>query len=336
MRTPAAPIIDGLIFYSDGEAAPLRDGGVTAANVTCAYPLAGLTQAVDEMAAWVRRTGEDGSPWRLVRTARDIELARSEGRVGLIMGWQNILPIENQIDRLAFFHAVGLRVIQLSYNEASLVADGCLEERGVGLTAYGRDVIREMNRLGIAVDLSHCAEQAALDAANVSSKPILVTHANARAIFDRPRNKNDDVIRAVAETGGVIGLSIHGFMNWDGNPANPPSLEGFVRNVKHVRDLVGIDHIGIGTDYCSVTKSEAADFFLHMSKSKYDGTAGDYIRAFGNTRDGRYPAEVPTPRDYPKIFDALGEAGFSDDEIDKIAGANFLRAFGEIWGDTTP
>lgn len=327
------PVIDGLIFYSDGDASPLLDGGVNAVNVTCAYPLAGLVQAIDEMSAWIHRAGEENSQWRIVRTAADIEKAKAEGLMGLIMGWQNILPIENVIERLALFHAIGLRIIQLSYNEASLVADGCLESRPVGLTSYGREVVKEMNRLGIAIDLSHCAEQVALEVAEISKKPILATHANARAVFEQPRNKNDDVIRAIAATGGVIGLSIHGFMNWDNDPSHPPTLQGFVKNVRHVYNLVGCEHIGIGTDYCSVSNNDAANFFLEMSKAKYDGTAGNYIRAFGNTRESRYPAEAATPREYPKIFDALSDGGFSDSEIDKIGGGNFLRAFREIWGE---
>lgn len=327
----AGPVIDGLIFYSDGDPGPLLDGGVTAVNLTCANPLAGLWRAVDEMGAWIRRAGLPGSRWRIVRSAADIAAARAEGRMGLILGWQNILPVEHQLDRLAFFHALGLRVIQLSYNEASLVADGCLERRPVGLTAFGRSVVVEMNRLGLAIDLSHCAETVALEAAEISSRPILVTHANARAVFEQPRNKSDAVIRAVAGTGGVIGLSIHGFMNWDGDPAHPNTLAGFVANVRHVRDLVGVAHIGIGTDYASLSRPDAADFFLTMSRDKYQGTAGAYIEAFGNTLEGRYPAEAPRPQDYPRIFDALADAGFSDDEIAAIAGGNFLRAFDRIW-----
>jgi membrane dipeptidase len=331
MTKRSGPVVDGLIFYSDGDPTPLLEGGVSAVNLTCANPLAGLVQAVDEMSVWIRRAGLAGAPWRIVRQVGDIEAARNEGRLGLILGWQNILPIENRIERLAFFHALGLRVIQLSYNEASLVADGCLERRPAGLTAFGREVVAEMNRLGIAIDLSHCAETVALEAAEITSKPILVTHANARAVFEQPRNKSDEVIRAVAGTGGVIGLSIHGFMNWDGDPGHPASLDGLVANVRHVRDIVGADHIGIGTDYASLSHPRAADFFLEMSEAKYQGTAGAYIRAFGNTLEGRYPAEVPTPRHYPRIFDALSDGGFSDAEIDGIAGGNFFRAFGAIW-----
>lgn len=325
------PVIDGLIFYSDGDPGPLLDGGVNAINLTCANPLATLASAVDEMATWVRRAGLPDARWRIVREVGDIARARSEGRMGLILGWQNILPIENQLDRLALFHGLGLRVIQLSYNEASLVADGCLERRPVGLTAFGRTVVAEMNRLGLAIDLSHCAETVALECAEISTRPILVTHANARAVFEQPRNKSDEVIRAVAGTGGVIGLSIHGFMNWDGDPAHPSTLAGFVDNVRHVRDLVGMEHIGIGTDFSSLSRPDAADFFLSMSKEKYHGTAGAYIAAFGNTLEGRYPAEACRPQEYPRIFDALADAGFSDAEITAVAGGNFLRALDRIW-----
>jgi membrane dipeptidase len=192
-------------------------------------------------------------------------------------------------------------------------------------------VVAEMNRLGLAIDLSHCAETVALEAAEISTRPILVTHANARAVFEQPRNKSDAVIRAVAATGGVIGLSIHGFMNWDGDPSHPNTLEGFVSNVRHVRDLVGVEYIGIGTDYASLSRPDAADFFLSMSKEKYQGTAGAYIEAFGNSLERRYPAEAPTPQHYPRIFDALADSGFSDSEISAIAGGNFLRALDQIW-----
>ena len=332
MTSATDPVIDGLVFYSDGDASPLKDGGVTAVNLTCVNPLAGLVQAIDETATWLRRVDSPESQWRLVRTTDDITKAQADGKVGLIMGWQNILPIEHKIDRLTLFRDLGLRVVQLSYNEASLVADGCLEKRPVGLTAFGRKVVEEMNRLGIAIDLSHCAEQVAIEAAEVSSKPILITHANAKSIFDQPRNKGDDAIKAMAKTGGVIGLSIHGFMNWDGNPKNPATLEGFVRNVKYVADLVGIDHVGIGTDYSSLSHPHAADFFLTMSHSQYPGTAGAYIQAFGNTLEGRYPEAVPTAREYPQILEALIQGGFSKDDVDKIAGGNFMRAFREIWG----
>jgi membrane dipeptidase len=329
---PGRTVIDGLFFYSDGHAEEALAGGIHAINLTVVHPLSGLTQAMDEIAAWTRRATEADSQWHLVRTTQDIVEAKAKGRLGLIMGWQNTLPIEDRIDRIALFQQLGVRIMQLTYNSANLIGDGCLERRDAGLTEFGRQVIAEMNVAGMAIDLSHCGEKVALDAAEITSKPLLLTHANAKAVFARPRNKSDKVIQAVTQTGGVIGLSTHGFMNWTSNPAQPPNLEGFVANVKYVRDLVGIDHIGIGTDHATVGDPTAADSFLAMSKEKFAGTAGDFVSAFGNKLENRYPKETPTPREYQRILQALSQHGFTSGEIDKIAGGNFLRAFRVIWG----
>jgi len=329
----SAPVIDGLVFYSDGDATDLLSGGVSAVNLTVVYPLADLRQAIDELSEWLKRLGDPESQWRLVSTTDDIRRAGEEGKVGLIMGWQNMLPVEDRLDRLTLFHRLGVRVMQLTYNDANFIGDGCLERRDGGLTEFGRRAVAEMNAVGIAIDLSHCGEKVCLDAAELSNKPILLTHANAKAVFNQPRNKSDDALRAVARTGGVIGLSIHGFMNWSGNAAEPPSLEGIAEQAKYVRNLVGIDHIGVGTDFASLGDKSAADYFLAMSKSKYSGTAGAFVRAFGNRLEDRYPKDTPTPRQFPRIFDALARAGFKSAEIEKIAGGNFVRAFREIWGN---
>ena len=328
----AAPVIDGLVFYSDGDPADLIAGGVSAVNLTVVYPLADLRQAIDELSQWLKRLAQPGCPWRLVESSDDIARAREEGRAGLIMGWQNMLPVEERLDRLRLFHRLGVRVMQLTYNDATVIGDGCLERRDAGLTEFGRRVVAEMNEVGIAVDLSHCGEKVAFDTAEVTTKPILFTHVNARAVFVQPRNKSDAAIRAVATTGGVIGLSVHGFMNWSGNAAERPSLDGFAANVRHVRDLVGIDHVGIGNDYAALGDKSGADFFLNMSRDRYAGTAGAFVKAFGNRLEDRYPPETPSLREFPKLFDALRRHGFTSAEIDKIGGGNFLRAFREIWG----
>jgi membrane dipeptidase len=329
---PDRTVIDGLFFYSDGHAEEALAGGIHAINLTVVHPLAGLTQAFDEIAEWTRRVRMPDSRWHLVRTTKDIIDAKAKGRLGLIMGWQNMLPIEDRIDRIALFQQLGVRIMQLTYNAANFIGDGCLERRDAGLTEFGRQVVSEMNAVGVAIDLSHCGEKVALDAAGITTKPLLLTHANANAVFARPRNKSDKVIRAVAQTGGVIGLSTHGFMNWTGNPAQPPSLEGFVANVKHVRNLVGIDHIGIGTDHAVLGEPGAADGFLKMSKEKFAGASGDFVAAFGNKLESRFPQEIPTPREYQQILQALSQHGLTSGEIDKIAGGNFLRAFRDIWG----
>jgi|KBSSwiStaDraftv2_1062776.scaffolds.fasta_scaffold01054_10 membrane dipeptidase len=326
------PVIDGLVYLCDGDPAPLRDGGVTAANITVTDMFWDLEATFIGMGEWHRKVNAPDSGWRLVRTADDILAAQAEGATGLIMGWQSLTPLGNRLERVAAFHALGLRIAQLTYNEASVAGDGCLEERGGGLTRFGRLLVPEMNRVGVGIDLSHCGDRTAFEAARTSSKPVFLTHANAKAINDRVRNKLDETIKAVADTGGVIGVSIHGFMNWDGDPAHPPTLQNFVRHAQHVANLVGVDHVGIGTDFTAVRDEASAQSILDMSKNSYPETGGVFAAAFGNTSAGRYPKETPTPREFPRILDALRDGGFNSAEVDAIGGGNFLRAFREVWG----
>jgi membrane dipeptidase len=329
---PRSPVIDGLVYLCDGNPAPLRAGGVTAANITVTHMFSDLAQTFEGMGEWHQRVNAPGSGWRLVRTADDILAAQAEGRTGLIMGWQSIGPFGTSLARVAAFHALGLRMAQLTYNEASPAGDGCLEPRGGGLTRFGRALVAEMNRVGIGIDLSHCGDRTACEAARASSKPVFLTHANAKAVNDRVRNKLDDTIRAVADTGGVMGVSIHGFMNWDGERGHPPTLDNFVRHARHVADLVGVGHVGIGTDFSAVQDEASVRAILDMSKGDYPETGGVFAAAFGNDSAGRYPKETPTPRDFPRILDALARGGFSAAEVDAIAGGNFLRAFRQVWG----
>jgi membrane dipeptidase len=327
-----APVIDGLVYLSDGDPAPFRQGGVTAANITVTHMFWELEQTFEALGEWHRRIAAPGSGWRLVRTADDILAAQEEGRTGLIMGWQSITPLGPRIERVAAFHAMGVRVMQLTYNEASLAGDGCLEERGGGLTRFGRKLVARMNEVGVAIDLSHCGDRTAYEAARASRKPVFLTHANPKAVNDRVRNKLDDTIRAVAQSGGVIGVSIHGFMNWDGDANHPPSLENFVRHARHVADLVGVEHVGVGTDFSAVRDEATATSILEMSKGSYPETGGVFAAAFGNRSAGRYPKETPTPREFPRILEALARGGFTAAEVDAIGGGNFLRAFREAWG----
>ncbi len=325
-------VIDGLIFYSDGDPRDLLAGGYAAANVTVKDPLAGFEEGFDAMARWLALAARPDSPWWLVEGAADIPAAKAAGRVGLVMGWQETRLLGNRIERVAAFHRLGLRACQLTYNEASAVGDGCLEPRNGGLTRFGHEVVEAFNATGIAIDLSHVGEQTCLDAARASRKPVLLTHANAKAVHDRVRNKSDAVLRAVAATGGLCGASIHGFMNWSSDPATPPSLDGFIAQLRYLVDLVGIDHVSFGTDFAAVGNPRAADFFLEMSATRYASGTGDYVRAFGNSLEKRFPDALNNPRHMARKTEALLEAGFSAEAVAKIMGGNLLRVLGEIWG----
>ncbi|MEO6983957.1 MAG: membrane dipeptidase [Paralcaligenes sp.] len=326
------PVIDGLVYFCDGNPAPFRSGGVTAANITVTHMHWGLEETFTALGQWHKRLAMPDCGWRLVRTASDILAAQEEGRTGLIMGWQNSLPFGVQIDRVAAFHALGLRVVQLTYNEANEVGDGCLEERGGGLTRFGLALVAEMNKVGIAIDLSHCGERTTIEAAKASHKPVLATHANAKGLNDQVRNKSDKAIRAIAKTGGVIGTSIHGFLNWDGHPKHPPTLANFVRHAQYIADLVGVEHIGIGTDFSAVQNEQSVRSILELSKGAYPETGGKYAQAFGNASAARYPTQTPSPAQFPRIIEALEKGGFSTQEVNAMAGGNFLRAFQQIWG----
>lgn len=330
--SPGYPVVDGLVYFCDGDPAPLKTGGVTAANVTVTHMLWDLPETFAALGRWHKILADHNSPWVHVKMVEDIYRAYESGKVGLIMGWQNALPIGSELDRVAAFHALGIRVIQLTYNEANLAGDGCLEPRDAGLTEFGVSLVHELNTTGIAIDLSHCGNQATIEAARASTKPVLVTHANAYGLDPQPRNKSDEALHAVASGGGVIGASIHGFLNWDGNPENPPTLQNFVRHVQYIVDKVGIEHVGIGTDFSVAQTESSVRDILEMSRRSYPETGGKYAEAFGNDSASRYPRETPTAAEFPLILDALEEGGFSDSEIEAIAGGNLMRVFGAVWG----
>lgn len=326
-----ATIIDGLVFFSDGSTRDMLTGGVTAINVTVSEMAADFEQALMDAMVWRQRCAAPDSPWLLVQRAEDIARAKASGKLGLIMGWQNGKPLGDKIERAALFHELGIRVIQLTYNEANLLGDGCLEKRNAGLSDAGVAMVKALNRVGIAIDLSHCAPQTCLDAARESSKPVLLTHANANAIIPRPRNKSDDIIKAVADTGGVIGCSIHAYLSWRGDPRQQPLLEDFVANVKHIGALVGYEHVGIGTDFPSVDSYEAVRHVMVMSRTKYARSGGDFSDAFGDVMEARYPVETPTPAQFPAFTTALHRAGLTDSQILGVLGGNFERAFAQAW-----
>ncbi|HVL76164.1 MAG TPA: dipeptidase [Noviherbaspirillum sp.] len=327
-----ASIVDGLVFFSDGSTRDMKAGGVNALNLTVTDMASGYEQALKDVMAWRERCADPASGWMLIEQAEDIERAKAAGKVGLVMGWQNSRPLEDKIERIGIFHALGMRVMQLTYNEANLIGDGCLEKRNAGLSKFGFEAVREMNRVGVAIDISHCGEQTCLDAAAASDKPVLLTHANANAVVARPRNKSDAVIKAVCDTGGVIGCSIHAYLLWRGIAGQRPQLDDFVANVKYIGERYGYEHVGIGTDFPAVDTYEAVRHVMVMSRTKYPGSAGDFSGQFGDVMEARFPVEVDTPAKLPALTQALEKGGLSEEQILGVLGGNFRRAFDAIWG----
>ena len=300
----------------------LHNGGVTAINATCVV-WEGFLQAMDNHAAWLRRFRQYGEFLAQVTSTEDILRCKREGKVGIILGWQNASPIENELNRLELFHALGVRIIQLTYNERNLLGNGCYERADGGLSNFGVDAVREMNRLGILIDLSHVGDQTTLDAIDCSAKPVACTHANARSFFDHVRSKTNEALQRIADKGGVIGAN-----------AFPPFLrDGFDSTVDSYLDAiddlvarVGVDHVGIGTDY---TQDQPAAFF-------------DWLFAQQGTKYRERPVAYPYPLIHPRgmerpdtlsnLAGGLLGRGYSSADAAKILGGNWLRLFREVWG----
>ena len=327
-----ALIIDGLTFMSDGYADGLKAANVVATNLTVSHFEGDLERTIDDMAAWAARLARTDCPWRLIERAADIPAARSAGQVGLIMGWQNMRAISDNLDRIALFHRLGVRVMQLTYNRRNFLGDGCLEPEDGGLSDLGVEAVGVMNHVGVAVDLSHVGKRATLKAAEVSTKPVLITHSNAEAVVASPRNKSDEEIKAVAGGGGVIGTSVYGAMCWTGDPQEPPSLDDYLRQLDYIVDLVGPDHVGIGTDLPAVSDLAVVKAVTEMTLARSAAFIGDYVAAFGNEIAGRYIRECTDQTGLVHITEALVDRGWSEAHIRGLLGENFLRVFGEIWG----
>ncbi|MDP6778163.1 MAG: dipeptidase [Candidatus Latescibacteria bacterium] len=319
-----AIVIDGLNvsnWRSPAVFENVRAGGFTAINATSAI-WEDCRGGLDAIAAWMRRFSEDLEALAPVRTVDDIRAAKAEGKLGIIIGWQNASPIENDLDRLAVFHGLGVRVIQITYNERNLLGNGCYERSDGGLSRFGVDAIKEMNRLGILVDLSHVGDQTTLDAAEASEKPVSCTHANARAFFDHVRNKTDDALQLIAERGGVIGANAF--------PAFFPNtfettLAEYVDAIEDLVDRVGIDHVAIGTDYTLDQPKSFFDWLFSQQGTKIQERPISYPDPL------LHPAGIETPDKFPSIAGELLGRGYGEADIRKILGENWLRIFGEVW-----
>jgi membrane dipeptidase len=258
-----------------------------------------------------------------VRTIADIDEAHRSGRVGLVFGLEAATPIENEIDRLDVLYGLGLRQIGIAYSDANALGSGLAERSDAGLTALGRRAVTRMNKLGLAIDVSHSSDQTALDTCRQSDRPVLVTHAGARAVWDTPRMKPDDVLRAVAETGGVIGISAAPHTTLSG--AHPRhSIESVMDHFRYCADLVGLDHVAFGPDTLYGDHVALHRIFAHLlAIGATQGPSFDPVSYV----DG---LENPT-ENFPNICGWLVQHGFSDTEIRAVLGGNIYHALQSIW-----
>ena len=318
-------VVDGLnVSNWDSSAVyeSLRGGNVTAINATIAV-WEKYTEAMDNVSAWLRRFRERSDTVTQVTRVQDILDAKRDGRTGVILGWQNATPIENDLDRLDLFYKLGVRIIQLTYNERNLLGNGCWERNDEGLSHFGIDAVAEMNRLGILIDLSHVGDRTTLDAIEISEQPVACTHANARSFFDHPRNKTDEALRLIADKGGVIGAT-----------AWPPflrkgwesTLEDFADAIDDMVDRVGINHVGIGTDYTQDQTKEWFDVLMSQQGTRFNERRLTYPDV------PAHPEGLETPDNMPNIAVELLKRGYPDEDVAKVLGGNWVRLLREVWG----
>jgi membrane dipeptidase len=259
----------------------------------------------------------------VVRTVADIDEARRSGRVGLVFGLEAATPIENEIDRLDVLYGLGLRQIGIAYSDANSLGSGLSEVTDGGLTAFGRRAVTRMNQLGLAIDLSHSSDRTALGTCERSDRPVFITHAGARAVWDTPRMKPDDVLRAVAATGGVIGMSAAPHTTLSGDHPRH-SIESVMDHFRYCVDLVGVEHVAFGPDTFYGDHVQLHKIFAHLlSISAARGPSFDPVAYV----DG---LENPT-ENFGNICGWLVRHGYDDETIRAVLGGNIYRALQSIW-----
>lgn len=310
-------VIDGLggfgFKYLD-----ILAGGVTATNVTIGGQHTNTDEALNQIRRYYGLIEMAPDRVMLVEEADDILKAKQQGKLGIIIGTQNATPIGDFVELLYIFRKLGLRIIQLTYNEANLLGCGCLEPADGGLTAFGTEVVQAMNRLGILIDLGHTGYQTSKDAIEISDDPVIFSHASPAALRDKPRNRPDWLIRLVAEKGGVMGLMPYSAF-CKSAPGKRPTLQDFFDQIDYVVQLVGINHVGIGTDMFEGRTREDHHFTAVRNKGLLSPFEERHVEGFFSIRD------------FPRITEGLVSRNYSDEDIRKILGGNFLRVFKQVW-----
>lgn len=309
-------VIDGqqINRWDDEVVAEERAGGVTCLNATCAV-WADARAAMGQIANWYRRVRQHPEDLHLVTRAEDVRAAKRGGQVGVILGFQNASPFEDDVSLVEAFHRLGVRVVQLTYNIQNLLGSSCYDPTDGGLTRFGRGIVAEMNRLGMLVDLSHVGERTGRDAIEASAAPVAITHANPRWVCDVARNKSDGLLQALAEHDGVLGCT-----------AYPPFLGGkdktlndFCGMIERLAEQIGIEHVAIGTD---LTRKCINEDLAWLRNGRWR-----FPQPGQRLEWPEWPQWFQSAADFPNITRGLEERGFTQEQTAAVMGGNWLRLF---------
>ncbi|MEN0041489.1 MAG: membrane dipeptidase [Pseudomonadota bacterium] len=303
----------------------MREGGVDAVHVTIAYheQFRETVANIEQWNGWFERHPD---LIRMAYTAADVRQAKRDGVTAILFGFQNPSPMEDDIGLIEVLHRLGGRFMQLSYNNQSLLATGCYEDEDPGITRFGKQAIAEMNRVGMVIDMSHSAERSTLEAIELSSRPIAITHANPHAWHPALRNKSHAVLKALTDAGGMLGFSLYPHHLKDGSGC---TLESFCRAIADTAEAYGAEYLGIGSDLCQDQPDSVVEWMRNGRWSKVT----DYGEgSASNTGFPPQPDWFKDNRDFGNIRRGLGDVGFSKEEIDGIMGDNWLRFYEDSFG----
>ncbi|MEM8626863.1 MAG: membrane dipeptidase [Pseudomonadota bacterium] len=298
----------------------MRAGGLDAVHVTIAYHES-LRETLTNIGVWNQWFETFPDLIFQGRSGQDVQRARETGRTAIFFGFQNPSPIGDDISLVEIFQTLGVRFMQLSYNNQSLLATGCYETNDPGITRMGREVIAEMNRVGMVVDMSHSADRSTLEAIEISSRPIAITHANPRGWHDALRNKTDDVLSALTQTGGMLGFSLYPHHLAGGTDC---TLEAFSTMIARAAERYGVTALGIGSDLCQDQPDSVVTWMRNGRWTK----GMDYGEG-----SAAVPGFPPQPdwfmnnTHFPNLAAGLRDVGFGETEVDAIMGENWKRFY---------
>ena len=294
--------------------------GLNAVHVTLVYheDYDELQQRIKE---WNKHFEENKDLIFLGNNYNDITKAKKEKKTAIFFGFQNCSPIEDDIALIEKVHSQGCRFMQLTYNNQSLLATGCYEKNDSGVTNFGKEAIKEMNRVGIVVDMSHSAEKSTFDAIEISQKPIAITHANPTFWFEAKRNKSTELLKVLSDSGGMLGLSLYAHHLKDGTNCK---IESFCEMVARTVEIMGINNVGIGSDLCLNQPDSVVEWMRNgtWSKSKNFGEGSKDKPGFPKQPDWFLDA-----RGFNNINTELKNKGFHEEEINKILGNNWFNFY---------
>lgn len=311
-----AVIVDSLnaSIMSDEYFRKIQKGGVTATNYTIAM-MHNMSETVKRILDMQDMVAGESKTVVLATTVEDIVRAKQEGKTAIMLGFQNIQPLENDLRLLKLYHYLGVRIVQLSYHFRNAAADGGGERTDSGLSLFGISLVKEMNRLGMVVDLAHVGKKSVLEAAEASEDPVIASHSNPRALVDEYQNKTDEEIRTIAERGGVIGVTA--FPRLITKDPDKCTVDDLLDSIDYIVKLVGASHVGIGLDFAE-------------GWAEYPPTRMTLMKI--DKRIYNWPRGIETVTDFPNITKGLVERGYSDTEIRNILGENFIRVFKKVFG----